>query len=151
MSNALTRWIRDPLRLPPVPGAYVLRMAFGFSVPLPPRFAASGTGTLAPGIYLYCGSARGSGGLRARCGRHLAAEKPRRWHVDWLTTVAANTAVWPVEGGDECALRDLLTGAGASVAVPGFGSSDCRRCPSHLLLWPEHLDVTGVLARIEGQ
>ncbi|WP_404381960.1 DUF123 domain-containing protein [Caenispirillum salinarum] len=140
-------WIHDPHQLPDAPGAYVLRMTFGFPAPLPPRFAGTHGPVLAPGTYLYCGSARGGGGLRARCARHLAADKPRRWHVDWLTTAAGDTAVWPVAGGDECALRGALTVAGAAVPVPGFGSSDCRRCPSHLLRWPDAAaDVTPVLA-----
>lgn len=131
MSNSVTGWIRDPTLLPALPGAYVLRLDITRPTPLPPRFA----GILAPGTYLYCGSARGGGGLRARCGRHLAQDKVRRWHVDWLTTAANDRVVWPVVNGDECALRMTLMAAGATVPVPGFGSSDCRRCPSHLLHW----------------
>lgn len=38
-------------------------------------------------------------------------------------------------GQSECALlaRLLEIDEGVSVPVPGFGSTDCRRCPSHLL------------------
>lgn len=142
----MTGWIRDPALLPGLPGAYVLRLEFARPVALPPRFG----GDLGAGTYLYCGSARGGGGLRARCARHLAADKPRRWHIDWLTTVADDRAVWPVADGDECALRGALTVAGASAPVSGFGSSDCRRCPAHLLRWPGPLDAAPVLAGLSA-
>jgi Uri superfamily endonuclease len=33
----------------------------------------------------------------------------------------------------ECGLVERLLEGGATVAVPRFGASDCRRCPSHLL------------------
>lgn len=89
---------------------------------------------LAPGVYIYAGSARGPGGLRARLGRHLAAEKPLRWHIDELTTRAAEMAAVAIPGGDECAIVSaLLASGGFAYAVPGFGSSDCRRCDAHLL------------------
>lgn len=68
-------------------------------------------------------------------------DKPRRWHIDWLTTAAGDRAVWTVADGDECALREALTAAGAAVPVAGFGSSDCRRCPAHLLHWPNPEDT----------
>ena len=36
-------------------------------------------------------------------------------------------------------VRALLVLPGASVPVPGFGSSDCRACPAHLVMLPAGL------------
>ena len=45
-------------------------------------------------------------------------------------------------GAHECDLVEALRAlAEVSVPVPGFGSSDCRRCPAHLLAAPTDLDV----------
>ncbi|MGE5504370.1 MAG: GIY-YIG nuclease family protein, partial [Actinomycetota bacterium] len=91
------------------------------------------------GRYLYCGSARGPGGLRARVGRHMRKGKVVRWHVDRLTEAGRVVGAWVFEGGDECGLVARL--AHLPVPIPGFGSSDCKVCPSHLLAWPEGIAV----------
>jgi Uri superfamily endonuclease len=39
---------------------------------------------LPAGRYLYCGSAKGRGGLKARLSRHMRRGKSVRWHVDQL-------------------------------------------------------------------
>jgi len=114
------------------------------AVALPPRLvtperARLNGGFLDGGWLVYAGSARGPGGLQARISRHLRADKPRRWHVDWLTS-APGAKVWacPVPGGDECALLEVAHGLpGAWVPVPHFGSSDCATCPAHLVALPE--------------
>ncbi len=121
--------------MPPAPGAYVLliELAEPLAVALPGRPEA----VLAPGWYAYCGSARGPGGLRARLARHLAADKRRRWHVDRLTMVARRRlAIAFADETTECALAARLAASGRfGHPIPGFGSSDCRTCPSHLLEW----------------
>jgi Uri superfamily endonuclease len=90
--------------------------------------------TLSAGRYVYAGSARGPGGLRARIARHLRRGKPRHWHVDHLTEAATSLRAFPVAGGNECALvGKLLKSKRYRHPLPGFGSSDCRRCVSHLL------------------
>ncbi len=89
---------------------------------------------LVAGRYVYAGSARGPGGIRARVGRHLRRGKRPHWHVDHLTEAAAGLQAIAVPGGDECALIDtLLAAGGCEVALAGFGSTDCRTCPGHLL------------------
>lgn len=89
---------------------------------------------LEPGLYLYAGSAYGPGGIRARVRRHLRADKRVHWHVDRLTAAGHVAAVLAVPGGGECAIVDtVLAEPGISVPAPGFGSSDCRRCPAHLV------------------
>lgn len=119
------------------PGAYVL--AIRLAQPLHVFISGRIAGTLPAGRYLYCGSARGPGGLRARIARHLRRRKTLRWHVDRLTTRGTVFAVWAVPGGDECELAGAL--AGFPVPIAGFGSSDCAHCASHLFAWPEATDV----------
>lgn len=89
---------------------------------------------LGPGRYCYLGSAHGPGGIRARCRRHLAGSARPHWHIDWIARHAARIRALPVPDAKECTLvRRLLRGPGVSVPVAGFGSSDCRRCPAHLI------------------
>jgi Uri superfamily endonuclease len=90
---------------------------------------------IAPGRYLYCGSAKGPGGLKARVARHMRRGKSIRWHVDHLTERGAVIGAWIFPGREECALAASLSHLPAP--VPGFGSSDCRRCASHLFAWPD--------------
>jgi len=105
-----------------------------------------GTPRLDPGHYVYLGSARGPGGLRARVGRHLRLDKARRWHVDHLTARAPITRVVGRPGRSECALvRALLAHPLVAAPVRGFGSSDCRACPAHLLSLPAGLDLEAAL------
>ena len=118
------------------PGAYLLLI--DLAAPLALAIPRLGVATLAPGRYASGGSAYGPGGLRARSGRHLRADKTPRWHVDRLTAAGQVVGVRAVPGARECDLvRGLLEVPGTSVPVPGFGSSDCRACPAHLVMLPE--------------
>ena len=91
-----------------------------------------GTVTLDRGWYAYVGSAARA--RDARVARHLAREKPLRWHADYLFTAFPAVRAWLVDGAaGECAL------AGALAALPGaerrprrFGAGDCR-CAGHLV------------------
>ncbi len=125
----------DVETLPRDGGAYVLLIAIvspvGISLPKRPDVQ------LAPGQYLYCGSAYGPGGIRARVARHFRKDKLVRWHVDRLTVAGRTLGAWVFPGGDECALVEILNEFPA--AMPGFGASDCRRCASHLLVGPRDL------------
>jgi len=119
--------------LPHGPGAYVLVLELAAPIVLPDRFDGA---ILPPGWYLYCGSARGPGGIAARVTRHFARTKKPHWHVDQVTVAAAFIAAVPVPDGDECALTAALSRSPRiEVPVPGFGSTDCRVCTSHLLRW----------------
>jgi Uri superfamily endonuclease len=90
------------------------------------------------GWYLYVGSARGPGGLRARLERHrrrLGFNKRVHWHVDLLREHSTWGGAWirPSEERLECTwARTLARLPGARVVVPGFGASDCH-CAAHLL------------------
>jgi Uri superfamily endonuclease len=114
-------------------GAYVLLIET--SAPVALRMAGRRQDKLTPGRYLYCGSAKGPGGLRARLTRHMRRKKAVRWHVDQLTTRGAVRGAWIFPAGDECALVAQL--AHLPAPILGFGSSDCRRCRSHLLHWED--------------
>jgi Uri superfamily endonuclease len=121
----------DPL--PAEAGAYVLMLDLAKAVPI--RVATLPRIHLPPGRYAYVGSAKGSGGIRARVRRHLGAEKKIHWHVDHLTAAARVDEVLAYPGASECDIvQRLLRRRGASVPVAGFGSSDCKRCAAHLLV-----------------
>ena len=102
-----------------------------------PRRTKLAIGSLGPvqlerGWYAYVGSA--VRGREARVARHLAREKPLRWHADHLFTAFPPGRAWFVDGAaGECEL------AGALAALPGaerrprrFGAGDCR-CAGHLM------------------
>lgn len=115
-------------------GAYLLL------VELPEPLALTLAGkqcVLTPGRHAYCGSAYGPGGLAARLARHLRADKRPHWHIDRLTAAGSIAAVYAQPEGRECdlvaALRRL---PGTTIPLPGFGSSDCRTCPAHLVKVP---------------
>lgn len=84
------------------------------------------------GHYLYVGSALG--GLRARLGRHLRAEKRLHWHIDYLLAAADIVEVWYrcSQEHRECvwaaALGELAL---VSPFDASFGASDCA-CKTHL-------------------
>ena len=122
--------LADAAALPTAPGAYLLLVELAAPLTLS---APRPGGVLAPARYLYLGSARGPGGLRARLGRHLRAERRPRWHVDQVTAAGTVLAALAWLDGRECAWRAAVQARGAQVPVGGFGSSDCRRCPAHLL------------------
>jgi Uri superfamily endonuclease len=94
-----------------------------------------------PGWYLYCGSARGPGGLAARVARHrrrLGSAKRAHWHIDYLRQRAAWVGAWARTGRGrlECDWAAALACLpGAERVAPGFGASDCR-CPAHLVRLP---------------
>ncbi len=125
-------FVQAATAIPALPGAYVLVVELAQAI-----IVAVGRRrwTLCAGRYLYCGSARGPGGLKARVARHMRRGKPVRWHVDRLTMRGIVRGAFVLPGGDECALAAALSHLPAP--VPGFGSSDCRRCASHLFVWPD--------------
>ncbi len=87
------------------------------------------------GFYLYAGSAMAN--LTARIERHRRLRKLFHWHIDWLRSVAAFHAVFPVRASArlECSIAQALAGA-TPWSTPGFGCSDCG-CDSHLFGSPD--------------
>ena len=120
-----------------IKGAYALILFLPSTVTLQfPRFAAT---ELERGWYVYLGSARGPGGIRARLRHHFQPQKKKHWHIDHLTVEAGSLAAMAVQDGDECTLTaGMLTRPEFSAPVPGFGCSDCTHCTSHLLFADGH-------------
>ncbi len=132
-------WIeRDQLdRLGESKGAYALLLELAKNLTL--DIARFDGRILNPGWYVYSGSAHGTGGLKARLGRHFKKNKTVHWHIDRLTVAATKLQALAVPEGDECELLvALLAQPEFNVVVPGFGSTDCRRCSSHLLRLSRH-------------
>jgi len=132
-------------QLPAMKGAYALIVKLEHEVPLDRPRTAPGAlspgplspGPLSPGWYVYAGSARGPGGIPARLTRHFRVDKPVHWHIDQLTSLSG-VKIWasPAAGQHECDLVTKLIRSGLfDIACPGFGSSDCRKCEGHLLVW----------------
>ena len=90
------------------------------------------------GLHVYVGSALGPGGLRARISRHLRKEKKEKWHIDKLLSRAD---IVLAETGEraECSIVEALLDRGFRAPVEGFGSSDCGKCPAHLLKAPDRI------------
>ena len=132
--------------LPATTGSYVLLLTI--DAPAVLEMPRLGKVQLDAGQYAYVGSAHGPGGLRARVGRHLRVDKPRHWHIDYLTAAIRVVHVVALVSAArlECTWANrLLTLNGANVPVPGFGSSDCRnRCPAHLIRLPDGLNLAEV-------
>jgi len=125
----------DVQRLPKMRGAYALIVNLAQEVHVDrPRNAQR---ALPSGWYVYAGSARGPGGIRARLARHFRKEKRIHWHIDQLTC-ASCAQVWAcsIPEGHECDLVEkMIRSELFHTANPGFGSSDCKKCKAHLLAW----------------
>ncbi len=86
------------------------------------------------GVYAYVGSARGSGGLEKRVGRHLSLSKnkgdTRHWHIDYVLPKATILGYYygETEKDKECVVAANVE---AMNSIVGFGCSDCK-CDSHL-------------------
>ena len=129
--------------LPAAGGAYAL------VIDLHRPLTLGQTWQLDEGRVLYAGSANGPGGIRARVRRHLKGAKTVRWHVDRLTNAFGVAMAVALPGMSECAIVDAARAwSGVTVPAPGFGSSDCRTCPAHLVSLPDGLDVVAGLAEI---
>ncbi len=126
--------------IPDQPGTYALVLQCNMARRV--KIGALGDLTTEPGYYVYCGSAFGPGGLRARVARHMGVRKKKRWHIDYLRPFLKLEAVWYCtasrrlehEWADR--LLDLAyRTTSAVVPLPGFGASDCG-CQAHLVRLP---------------
>ncbi len=123
--------------IPPVKAVYA--MLFTLTEPTTITVGSLGSIRLSKRIYAYIGSARGSGGLRARVKHHLRRPKHRmHWHIDYITV---NPAFKPLKlvyietsmDLEEKLVERILSTNQYNVAVRGFGSSD-KKSISHLLV-----------------
>lgn len=126
------------IELPYLPGTY----AVSFTLPEARKVSIGRLGwfDFPASQYVYLGSARGPGGLRARLGRHIRGNGLAHWHIDYLRPHLELGAVGYLLASEnlECAWsRSLATTPGASLPAPGFGASDCLQgCPAHLIAFP---------------
>jgi Uri superfamily endonuclease len=91
------------------------------------------------GCLIYVGSAQGPGGVAARCRHHLLPAARPRWHLDHLRPHCRIIGLW-VSCGTACLehawVRSLASLPHAVIPLAGFGASDCRECPAHLVHLP---------------
>jgi Uri superfamily endonuclease len=121
------------------------------------QIGALGVFDFTVGEYLYLGSAHGPGGLRARVGRHLRADKAHHWHIDHLLACARLLGFsWSTSPDRlECSWSQALAWlSGACIPAPGFGASDCRSfgscCQTHLLAFSSGIAPTSLCATLAG-
>lgn len=121
-----------------LPPAGVYRLTIRLHRPIRLRVGRLGRFDLPAGVYVYCGSAQRN--LPARVARHCRKRKPKRWHIDYLTCHRAAEVVKvetrPGARAGECEWTAETIRNGGEAVIPGFGSSDCRRCAAHLLKMP---------------
>jgi len=118
-------------------GIYTLIIQLKASVSM--KIVAFGRIRLPKGMYLYTGSARGSGAssIEGRISRHLRKTKRNFWHIDYLLNheLAQIIAVVYSETkrSMECKVNESIRRElRASFRAAHFGSSDCA-CETHLL------------------
>lgn len=138
---------------PALPGSYVLHLVLTEARPYLP-VGRLGVFDFPAGDYLYLGSARGPGGLRARLAHHSRLSANPHWHLDFLRSHAALRGAWyaTAPGALECAWSQaLLHLPGAGLPAPGFGSADCRQgCPAHLVAFTGGLPAGPVEALLQS-
>ena len=122
--------------LPPrLPGTYALVLHASTTQ----RIVVGRLGVLVvqPGWYVYVGSALGPGGLAARIRHHAHPALRPRWHIDYLRAVTDLVDAWYTSDGERHEhewARLLAHMPGASLAMSGFGASDCN-CVAHLFVF----------------
>lgn len=114
-------------------GCYQLKIKIKQNITL--KIGALGECGFPKGDYIYTGSAMKN--LGKRIARHRRKDKKLWWHIDYLLAHPAvelsEIGVYPSEIKEECRYNQILLNEKAEVPVLGFGSSDCKICPSHLL------------------
>ncbi len=102
------------------------------------------------GLYVYIGSARGPGGLRARIKRHLMKKKRRKWHIDYLTTLEyfkPIAIIYAITDQDlEYKVSELLSNY-LPIPVRKFGSTD-KPSKAHLFKCNEYNECINILCSI---
>lgn len=119
-------------------GVYALIIHFPRQIAI--DIGALGKISFDPGMWIYVGSAMGSGStnIQNRLKRHFRSEKKIHWHIDRILNSQTRLveAVWSeTDEPAECSLNQALLKTGFFAIGPnGFGSSDCRNgCESHIM------------------
>ena len=140
--------VTNATKIPAEPGIYALIVES--EAPTIVEVGSLGSVSLDKGLYVYIGSAKGPGGLRARLRRHMSRDKKIRWHIDYILSSRSTRLRALVhartEGLRECVLTPQLEKLGLVHVKYKLGSSDCRNCRSHFLRCQD--DLTGCLKRV---
>jgi sugar fermentation stimulation protein A len=115
-------------------GCYQLIIEIKKSIKL--QVGALGIVTFQSGYFVYTGSALKN--LKQRVERHFRKEKKIKWHIDYLldnkNVKIIDVKLHTSNNKEECQHnRKILELPGSWVPIKGFGSSDCRECPAHLI------------------
>lgn len=106
------------------------------------RIGRRGEMRLDPARYVYVGSAAGPGGLRGRLRHHMRDPARPHWHIDYLRMHCELAGAWLAEDTrvlEHSWSRALTALDCAALPLNGFGASDCRSCPAHLVAFPPGL------------
>lgn len=110
--------------------------------------------TFPAGYYYYSGSAQKN--LAQRVERHQLETKNVHWHIDHLTSISTNKikTVFLFEKANknfECeVISELTENFKLRIAAKGFGNSDCRRCPTHLLYCKQKMTHSHFISRYQS-
>lgn len=97
------------------------------------------------GYYVYTGSAMN--GLENRIDRHLRKCKKLHWHIDYLLlhSEIIDVVTHITDKQMECEYNSIIANLpDAAIIVPKFGSTDCRRCSSHLVYFSNKPDLSKI-------
>ncbi len=120
--------------IPRRPGSYILILEIVKDITV--NVGSLGIILFKKGFYMYIGSARGPGGLRARLTRHLKGPSHVKWHIDYLTskdevkTIAVVVSETSLDV-EEAISKEMLRQKCVEPGIKGFGSSD-KRSVTHL-------------------
>jgi len=97
------------------------------------KIGSLGSQWVEKGYYVYIGSAKGPGGVRARLCRHIHGCGSKHWHIDYLRDIAKPIAFTYCcrEKVSESWLYEIFA-VRLQPYIKGFGSSDNPRVYSHL-------------------
>jgi len=96
------------------------------------RIGKSGTRMFKAGRYIYTGKHMVN--VEKRIARHFKKDKVLRWHIDYLRAYASSLVSIvekTTDAGLECKVAGEL--CRRFELVEGFGNSDCKKCPAHLV------------------
>jgi len=96
------------------------------------------------GYYIYTGSAMRN--LIQRTERHKKKNKKLHWHIDYLLenefVEILEIMTFPSESREECERNhQLLNMQNVEIIAKGFGSSDCSKCPTHLVYFARYENI----------
>ena len=103
------------------------------------------------GLFVYVGSAFGSGGLRGRISYHLRKNRKYHWHIDYLLEKLPVGQVLYTENPSRLEhewamlLERILE---LNIPMKRFGASDCQ-CASHLFHIPSQYRDTRIEQKLK--